>query len=240
MVFVTFSYLGWNMITYVAEEVKDPDHNIWMSTIISTLLVIALYTAINILYMVSAPMDTLKSQEGVGVISAIHLFGPEIKVIVSTFICWVILGSLSATIIGGSRIYYAMARDGLFFPSMAKLHPQFKSPHNALFFQAGYASLFMFIKELESLIVLVTSSILILSSLTAVTPFIFERRGLKSRFSIPGFPYTPVIYIVFNILIMYVLLKDKPAEGLWGILITLSSVPIYWFFNSRFRKSAKA
>jgi len=234
---VTFSYLGWNMVTYVAEEVKNPERNIWLSILIACIMVIALYLSINFLFLVSAPPEQLKNQEGIGVISAINLFGKGSTALVSAFICWVLLGSLSATIIGGSRVYYAMAKDGLFFPSLAKIHPFYKSPHNALFFQAGYASLFMFVKELESLLYLITCSILILSSLTAMTPFIFAKRGLKSKFRIPGYPFTPVIYVFFNIVIMIMLYYDRPVEGLWGIGITLSSIPIYYFFKKRFRKA---
>lgn len=112
---VTFSYLGWNMITYVAEEVKDPEKNIYKSVFVSCTLVTLLYVLINFLYLSSAPVQFLAGDEKIGVTASGFLFGNGVNILITAFICWVFLGGISAYIIGGSRIYFAMARDGFFF-----------------------------------------------------------------------------------------------------------------------------
>ncbi|TGK01637.1 amino acid permease [Leptospira semungkisensis] len=229
---VTFSYLGWNMITYVAEEVKDPDKNIYKSVLVSCSLVTLLYVLINFLYLSSAPSHVLAGDEKIGVTASGFLFGKEVKLFVTAFICWVFMGGISAYIIGGSRIYFAMARDGFFFPSMSKLHPKYHSPYKSLAFQFAYACLFCFVKEIESLLYLITCSTLLLATITAYTPIIFEKRHLRTEFKIPGYPYSTYLYILFNILIITSLVWSKPAEALWGLGFTLLSVPMYYYFKN--------
>ncbi|MCR1794709.1 MULTISPECIES: APC family permease [unclassified Leptospira] len=228
---VTFSYLGWNMITYVAEEVKDPEKNIYKSVIVSCTLVTLLYVLINFLYLSSAPFQLLAGDEKIGVTASGFLFGKGVNILITAFICWVFLGGISAYIIGGSRIYFAMARDGFFFPSMAKLHSKYHSPYKSLVFQFLYACLFCFVKEIESLLYLITCSTLLLATITAYTPVIFEKRHLKNEFKIPGYPYSTYLYILSNILIIGTLLYNKSAEALWGFAFTLFSVPLYYYFK---------
>ncbi len=229
---VTFSYLGWNMITYVAEEVKEPEKNIYKSVLISCTLVTLLYVLVNFLYLSSAPVELLVGDEKIGVTAAGFLFGKEVKLLITAFICWVFMGGISAYIIGGSRIYFAMARDGYFFPSMAKLHSKYHSPYMSLSFQCAYACLFCLVKEIESLLYLITCSTLLLATITAYTPIIFEKRHLKNEFKIPGYPYSTYLYILSNILIIVSLIWSKPAEALWGFGFTLLSVPAYFYFKN--------
>ncbi|WP_040510237.1 APC family permease [Leptospira wolffii] len=228
---VTFSYLGWNMITYVAEEVKEPDKNIYKSVLTACTLVTLLYVLINFLYLSSAPSSVLAGDEKIGVTAAGFLFGKGVKLLITAFICWVFIGGISAYVIGGSRIYFAMARDGYFFPSMAKLHSKYHSPYMSLAFQCVYACLFCLVKEIESLLYLITCSTLILATITAYTPIIFEKRHLKSEFKIPGYPYSTYIYIISNILIIGSLIWSKPAEALWGFGFTLLCLPMYFLFK---------
>ncbi|XDD51928.1 APC family permease [Leptospira sp. WS92.C1] len=228
---VTYSYLGWNMITYVAEEVKDPDKNIYKSVLYSCALVTTLYILMNFLFLSSGTISEL-SGDKIGITASSALFGPQAAVFITAFICWAFLGSISAYIIGGSRIYFAMARDGFFFPSMAKLHPKHKSPYMSLAFQCVYACLFCFVKEIESLLYLITCSTLLLATITAYTPILFEKRHYKLKFRIPGYPYTTYLYIASNIGIIATLLWNKPTEAFWGIGFTLLSIPMYYYFKA--------
>ncbi|WP_231384515.1 APC family permease [Leptospira alstonii] len=228
---VTYSYLGWNMITYVAEEVKDPDKNIYKAVLYSCALVTILYILINFLFLSSGSLAEL-SGDKIGITASSALFGPRAAVFITAFICWAFLGSISAYIIGGSRIYFAMARDGFFFPNMAKLHPKHKSPYMSLVFQCGYACLFCFVKEIESLLYLITCSTLLLATITAYTPILFEKRHYKLKFRIPGYPYTTYLYIASNIGIIATLLWNKSTEAFWGIGFTLLSVPMYYYFKT--------
>lgn len=159
------------------------------------------------------------------------MFGPKATVFITVFICWAFLASISAYIIGGSRIYFAMARDGFFFQNMAKLHSKHKSPYMSLLFQCGYACLFCFVKEIESLLYLITCSTLLLATITAYTPILFEKRNYKLKFRIPGYPYTTYLYIASNFGIIATLLWNKPTEAFWGIGFTFLSIPMYYYFK---------
>ncbi len=232
---VSFSYLGWNMVTYVAGEVKDPRKVIPLSVIIACLMVGTVYILINLLFLVSAPVAELKGQTGIGVIVAKKLFGENVSIFMSVFICWIILGSMSAMIIGGSRIYYAMANDGVFFKSLANLHPTYGTPTKALWVQASYASILIFFNQLEDLLYFITCAILFLSSLTAFIPFILDKTHKeKTDYKIPLFPLPPILYILANITLMILLAKDTPMNAIKGIGITLSAIPVYYLFRKSF------
>ncbi|RHX95428.1 amino acid permease [Leptospira yasudae] len=235
---VTYSYLGWNMITYVAEEVKDPDKNIYKAVLYSCALVTTLYILINFLFLSSGSVAEL-SGDKIGITASSALFGPKATILITAFICWAFLGSISAYIIGGSRIYFAMARDGFFFQNMAKLHSKHKSPYMSLLFQCGYACLFCFVKEIESLLYLITCSTLLLATITAYTPILFEKRHYKLKFRIPGYPYTTYLYIASNVGIIATLLWNKPTEAFWGVGFTLLSVPMYYYFKATQNSSPK-
>ncbi|NCN09793.1 MAG: amino acid permease [Leptospira sp.] len=230
---VIFSYLGWNMVTYIAEEVKDPEKNISRTIIYGSALVAILYLLVNLSFLLTLSPNELRNNEGIATISSIHVFGESAKFYFSVFFCLVILGSLSATIIGGSRIYFAMARDGLFFPFLSKLHSHYKSPYNSLFFQAVYASIFI-IFDLEFLLYMITCAILIMSALTAFSVFIFERRGHRAKYKIPLYPFTPILYILGCILLVIYLAMKNPIEAFSGIFILLSSIPVYLIFKKKF------
>jgi APA family basic amino acid/polyamine antiporter len=228
---VSFSYLGWNMITYIAEEVKSPEKTILRSAVTACLLVCGLYVSLNLLFLISAPASELAGKEGIGAIAFQRLFGGELSILTTGFIAWVILGSLSAILIGGSRVYFAMARDGVFLPEFSKIHPKYHSPYVSIFFQAFVAILFCFVKEIESLLYMITCSILILSCLTAATPFRFNKMGYKSDYKIPFYPLPIIIYILSNLAVMFVLFSEKPITAIWGLVITLMSLPIYFIFR---------
>ncbi len=234
---VSFSYLGWNMVTYVAGEIKDPRRIIPLSIVIACFMVMSLYIAINLLFLVSAPVAELKGQGGIGVIAAKHLFGDGITTVISLFICWIILGSMSAMIIGGSRIYYAMANDGLFFRSLADLHPKYASPFKALLFQCVYSSILIIFNQLEDLLYFITCAILFLSSLTAFIPFILKKEfKSESDYKIPLFPLPPILYITANIILISILAYEQPGNAIKGIGITLMAIPVYFVFRNSFKK----
>ncbi|MCG6139191.1 APC family permease [Leptospira mtsangambouensis] len=228
---VSFSYLGWNMITYIAEEVKNPEKTIVRSAITACFLVAGLYFAINLLFVISAPIGELAGQDGIGAIAFQKLFGVNYSILTTSFIAWVILGSMSAILIGGSRVYFAMARDGVFLPSFSKVHPKWHSPYVSIFFQGFVAILFLFVKEIEALLYMITCSILILSCLTAATPFRFEKMGMKSDYKIPFYPLPIFLYIFANIAVMAILFIEKPVTATWGLMITLIALPVYYGFR---------
>jgi len=232
MIPVSFAFFGWNMVTYVAGEVKEPEIIIPRSIILACSAVGIIYLLMNVLYLGSSDAQTLiSSKEGVGVVASIQLFGTNAKFWMSLFILVMILGSLPAMIFAGSRIYYAMAKDKLFFSSLAKLHPKWHTPHNALLFQAVYSSFLILLGDIEKLLYFMTCAILLLSIFTSFIPIYLDWKGVPTVFKIPFFPLPPLIYILGTSFLILYLAFTSPENALSGLAITLAGVPVYFFMK---------
>ncbi len=237
MVPVTFSYLGWNMITYLAGEVKDPERNIPLSILLSCLITIGIYLSINLLYLMSAPISVLKGNEGVGVISASHLFGPWIVPFFTVFILWMVSGSLSSLLMGASRVYYAMAKDGVFFSGLADLHPVYLTPYKSILFQGVYASILLIFGSIKSLIFMITCAVFLLSTLTAFTVFKFKTSLPPSSYKIPFYPIPPLLFSLGNLILIVYLTLESWENTIWGLGISLSGIPVYFLFQKNILKN---
>lgn len=234
MIPVSFAYFGWNMVTYVAEEVKEPEKIIPQSVSLACFFVGIIYLLMNILYLGSSNSETLISaKEGVGVASATALFGEIGKQTMSVFILVMILGSLPAMIFAGSRIYYAMARDGVFFRFLKHVHPKWHTPHYALLFQASYTSFLILLGDVEKLLYFMTCSILLLSILTTLIPIYldFQQKTPKTSYKIPLYPFPPLIYALGTMVLLIYFAILSPENALAGIFITLLGIPAYYLFR---------
>ena len=230
MVPVTFSYLGWNMITYLGGEVEKPEKNIPFSIVLSCVITIIIYLSINTLYLVSAPQEQLMGAEGIGVISARNLFGEWIIPFFTIFILWMISGSLSSILMGASRVYYAMARDSVFFTSLADLHPEYHTPYKSLIFQGFYASFLLVFGNIQSLIYMITCAVFLLSTITSLTVFQFKKKYPDSSYNLPFYPIPPILFSLGNLVLIIYLTITSPENTFWGLTISLSGIPVYFLF----------
>jgi APA family basic amino acid/polyamine antiporter len=180
-------------------------------------------------------MENLKGQKEIGVIASINLFGHWIKPIVISFILVMFLGSISAIIFGASRVYYAMAKDRLFFPSLGEVHPKYGTPYKALLAQCGYAIFLLFFNSLQSLLYMITVAVMMLSILTAITPFFLKRKGFVSNYKIPFYPFTPIFFSLGNTIVIIYLSYMYPENAINGIALTLFGIPVYYIFRRKFK-----
>ncbi|MDA2924815.1 amino acid permease, partial [Acidobacteria bacterium AH-259-L09] len=128
LVFVFFGYSGWNAAVYVAEEIEKPERTLPIALAVGTALVTALYVALNVLYLYGASLEELKGVVAVGAKVANALFGSQTGRLFSLAMALSLLATVNAMCLVGPRVYYAMARDGAFFPIAARIHPKWKSP----------------------------------------------------------------------------------------------------------------
>jgi basic amino acid/polyamine antiporter, APA family len=236
MVPVTFSYLGWNMVTYVAGEVKDPQKNIPLSILLACIIVMLIYISMNFVYLFSVSIPNFQESDVIGMISSKFLFGEIGKNFFSVFILWMVTGSLSSILMGGSRVYYAMAKDGLFFPSMAVLHPKYETPYKSLVLQGLYACLLVTIGNVKVLLYMITCAIFLLSAITVLTVFKFKKTNPEKGYQIPFFPILPILFCLGNFIFVVYLTIQSPKDSLFGILITLAGLPFFYLFKSKFKK----
>ncbi len=151
---VMFSYSGWNAATYVAEEVRNPGRNVPLALAIGTAAVIVLYVALNALYLYALPIPELAGLSGGRLLDLVaeRLFGFAVANLVAVFTIVSLSASISAMTLAGPRVYYAMARDGMFLRSAAVVHPRFLTPARAIVAQGIWSSVLVLCGSMSQLV----------------------------------------------------------------------------------------
>jgi APA family basic amino acid/polyamine antiporter len=230
---VIFTYAGWNAVTYMAGEVKQPERNLPRALLWATLLVILLYLAINAVYFYAVPVDKMQGAIRVSEVATTALFGYQTSAWITAMITISILGALNVTVMIGPRIYFAMAQDGLFFHNLTRVHPRFYTPSNAVIVQALWSSLLILTGTFNFLLNYVSVIIAIFSALTvgAVLILRMKRPELKRPYEVWGYPLVPLLFVLANLGIALATLREKPLDALWGVAIVGLGVPAYLFWS---------
>lgn len=229
---VMFSYSGWNAAAYVAEEMRDPGRNVPRALGIGTATVILLYVGLNLLYLYAMPISELaKLQIGVRVVdvSAERLFGPAVASVLAAATIVMIAASVSAMIIAGPRVYYAMARDGLFFRSAAAVHPRFRTPAVAIVAQSLWSGLLVLSGTFDALVTYTGFAVVLFAGVAVFALFVLRwKHPTEPRpFRAWGYPVAPLIFGVSSLLIVANALWREPGPSLAGLLIIGAGVPLY-------------
>jgi len=233
MVSVLWTYDGWIFITYVAGEVKNPGRNIPLSLVFCMLIVISIYLLINFVFTYTLGIGAMGTSTLVASDSAFIFLGEKGAVLVSIIILISLLGANNGFILTSARINYAMARDKLFFRQAAKVHPKFKSPANALVIQALWASVLTFSGTYNQLItyIIFASWIFYAMSCAAVIILRKKRPEMKRPYKTPGYPYIPIIFILFAVFLTFNTILEAPRDAAVGAGIILAGLPLYFYWK---------
>jgi APA family basic amino acid/polyamine antiporter len=236
MVGVLWSYGGWQHATYTAGEAKDPRRDVPVAMIIAAFAVTAIYVSINIAYMFLLPAASIASSSSVAADAVGTVLGPigggliAVAIFISTF------GTAGIYTLTAPRIYFAMANDGLFFRQVSLIHPKYNTPYYAIIFQSTWAViLVLFWGTFENLISYVVFTDWIFFALAAATVFIFRRRNpqVKREYKVPGYPFTPLFFIVTAVWFVINTLVNKPEQAAAGILLLGLGVPVYFYWKRK-------
>jgi basic amino acid/polyamine antiporter, APA family len=243
-----FSADAWNNVTFTAGEVKNPHRNLPLSLALGTGAVIALYIACNFIYLNVLPLDGSPQgatvlergikyaiEDRVGTAVMTQMFGSvggalmAVAVLISSF------GCNNGLILAGARVYYAMARDGLFFRSVGKLHPTYKTPAVSLMVQMVWTCILCLSGTYGQLLDYIVFAVLVFYILTIVGLFVLRRAHPKAErpYRAVGYPVLPAIYIVMALFIDVVLLRYKPQYTWPGLIIVLIGIPVYYLWSRR-------
>jgi len=233
MVSVLWTYDGWIFITYVAGEVKNPGRNIPLSLVFCMLIVISIYLLINFVFTYTLGIGAMGTSTLVASDSASIFLGEKGAALVSIIILISLLGANNGFILTSARINYAMARDKLFFRQAAKVHPKFKSPANALVIQALWASVLTFSGTYNQLItyIIFASWIFYAMSCAAVIILRKKRPEMKRPYKTPGYPYIPIIFILFAVFLTFNTILEAPRDAAVGAGIILAGLPLYFYWK---------
>ena len=230
---VIFTYAGWNAVIYMAGEVKKPATDLPYSLLWANLLVIALYLAVNAVYLYGVPVQDMKGVLRVAEVATTALFGYHTSAWITGIIALSILGAMNAITMTGPRIYYAMAVDRIFFRRLARVHPRFHTPSNAIILQALWASILVLTGTFEALLTYVTVVIVLFSALTvgAVLVLRARRPEMTRPYKIWGYPAVPSLFIVAYLGIVLATFWERPHESLLGAGIVALGIPAYFFWS---------
>jgi APA family basic amino acid/polyamine antiporter len=235
---VMFMYSGFNAAAYMAEEVRNPGRNLPLSLAMGTTAVIAIYLLLNVLFLYVMPIGELALVKGsVLDVVADRLLGPRAGDVIGIISIISLSASTNAYIFAGPRVYFAMARDGVFFPAAAKVHPKYKTPATSILAQGALAIVLILTGSLDSLGNYVGFSITLFLGVAVAAVFVLRARepDAPRPFKAIGYPVTPAIFVVVSLAIVLNAYYSAPRVTLLGTLIILAGIPLYLFFTRRER-----
>jgi APA family basic amino acid/polyamine antiporter len=232
---VFWAFDGWNNINYVAGEIKNPKRNLKFALIAGTLGITLLYFFTNVIYFFALPLGELKGVVTVAERASSSLFGATAAGLISAMILISILGALNGAIFVGPRVYYAMARDGLFFKRVGGVHPRFKTPGFSLVLQALWASLLALTGTFEQLFTFAMFAGILFWVLAAAAIFTLRKKrpDLPRPYKAWGYPVVPMIFILALSGILLNTLIRRPVESLAGVVLMASGIPVYYMWNRK-------
>lgn len=230
-----FAYDAWNTVTFVAEEVREPKKNLPRALFLGSVVVTVVYVLTNVAYLAAVPIGDMAAIEEnrIGQTLATLLFGSVgtklvvVAILISTF------GCVNGLILGGARVCYAMAREGLFFPSCAKLHPVRGTPVAALWLQGIWSCVLTLTGSFDALLTYTTFASVLFAVLTVVGVFVLRAKhpNAERPYRCWGYPVTPILYLAIAVpFLVYVIQGDPVSTGI-GMLLVLSGVPAFLIWN---------
>ena len=241
-----FSADAWNNVTFTAGEVKNPHRNLPLSLALGTGVVIALYIACNFVYLNVLPLDgaatgatilergiKYASEDRVGTAVMTQMFGAAGGALMAFAILLSSFGCANGLILSGPRVYYAMAKDGLFFRKVSKLHPTYKTPAVSLMVQMVWTCILCLSGTYGQLLDYIIFAVLVFYILTIVGLFILRRThpNAERPYRAVGYPVLPGVYILMALFIDVVLLRYKPQYTWPGLGIVLLGIPVYFLWS---------
>ena len=231
---VMFTYSGWNAASYVAEEVRNPGRNVPLALALGTGVVIVIYLLLNGLYLYVLPANELAAVNGsVLDVVAGRLLGGAAGDTMGIVSIVSLLAGISAMTFAGPRVYFAMARDGLFFRRAATIHHRYRTPAVAIVAQAAWSSVLVLTAQAQTLLTYTGFAIILFSGVAVMALFVLRARqpDAERPFLAWGYPIAPGIYVVASALILANGLYTAPGPTGAGALVILAGLPIYLLFR---------
>lgn len=227
-----FSSDAWNNVTFIAGEIKNPKRNIGLSLFLGTLIVTLLYVTTNLMYLYVLPLDGIAYPQAdrLAISAANNIFGDAGKLIIAILIMVSTFGCNNGLILAGARVYYTMAKDGLFFRKAGELNNN-SVPQWALWAQCVVASLLCLSGEYGNLLDMISFVVVLFYALTIGGIFILrvKRPDAERPYKAFLYPFLPALYIVMGITFCVALIIMKPAFAGAGLVIVLIGIPLYYF-----------
>lgn len=235
MIAVLWTYDGWYGMVFSAEELRDPNRSLPRSLVGGTLIILVLYLLLNLVYLRALPIARMAASSRIGEDAAAALFGTVGARLLSAAILVSIFGCLSATILYSSRIYMPMARDGLFFRTLAKIDPRTRVPARSLWAQSLWAILLTLSGTYEQLFTYVTFAVVLFQAAAGIALFVVRKRRpeLRRGYRAWGYPIVPALFVLASFLLVGNTLAERPIESVAGLGLLALGLPAYGYWRRR-------
>ncbi len=242
LIIVMFVYSGWNAAAYMAEEVRDPGRNLPRALALGTGAVTLIYILINVLYLKVIPIQELVTVKGsVLDVAAERLIGVRAGDVMGIVSIIGLVAGVNAMTFAGPRVYFAMARDGVFLPAAARIHPTYKTPWISVAGQAAWATVLILTGSLDALGNYVAFAITLFAGIAVAAVFVLRARDPHAPrpFKAVGYPWTPAIFVFFSFVMVVNSIYRQPRVTGVGLLLIAAGIPLYFWFTRR-AKSGRA
>ena len=233
LIFVSFAYSGWNAAAYIGSEIQNPGRNIPLALVGGTLLVMVLYLLLNVVYLYALAPIQMSGVVEIGARAAAALFGEPGSRLVAGAIAVGLLSLISAMILAGPRVYYAMARDGVFFRLFGRVTKSHQTPGYSILLQAVIAIAMVLTASFEKLLFYIGFTLSLFTMFTVAGLFILRKRQPQAHLTYRtwGYPLTPGIFITGNLWIICYSVFSKPVMALFGVGTIVIGLLVYALFS---------
>lgn len=240
-----WAYEGWASTGYLGGEIKNANRNLPLALVLGACFVMVIYVAINFTYLFVLPIDQIIaahfSQNTIAAVAVVgHFLGSGGVLFISILILFTTFGATNSTVLPPPRLYYAMAKDGIFFRWASYLNPKYNTPSKALMVQAGWASILVLSGSFDQLTDMLVFASFIFYGAVTLGVFILRVREPETHrpYKAWGYPIIPGVFLLFCVALVFITLFSKPREALLGLGLMATGIPFYfWWIRKDGRKT---
>jgi APA family basic amino acid/polyamine antiporter len=240
MIACLWAYEGWYCLSSVAGEVKNPHRSVPLALALGVVIIITIYLSANLAYLKILPIEEIARSPRVAATVAERTIGPLGASFVSLTILLSIVGAVNGTILTAARVYFALARDGLFFARVGEIHPRFETPGISLLYHGLWSSILAVSGSYEKLFSYVIFAAWIFYGMTVTGVLILRRRAPEAPrpYRMWGYPWTPLMFAAVSLWFVLNTLVTTPGPSLTGLAIIATGAPVYFYLRGRARAAA--
>lgn len=237
LVAILWAYDGWNNVSMVSSEIKNPQRNLPLALISGTLGVMAIYLVANFAYFYVLTSAEVAASDRVPAQMMRKIFGNSGANVVSIAAMISIFSALNGSILSGGRVPFAMARDGLFFKKIAEIHPEYRTPGQSMIWLSLWSAVLVFSGQYDQLATYVVFASWILYGMATASVFVLRKKypNRERPYKTLGYPVVPALFVMVAVILILFTLKDQPRESILGLTLIVAGIPFYYHW----RKTAK-
>jgi basic amino acid/polyamine antiporter, APA family len=237
MIAVLWAYDGWHLLTFAAGEVRNPKRNLTIGLLVGTLLVMGLYIIVNLAYLYVLPLNSIASSSRVASDALEAAIGPLGGTLVAVAILISITGAINSNVLGGPRVFFAMAQEGLFFKRVAYIHPRFHVPTVSIALNGAWAVFLTMVGSFEQLFsyVIFVAWIFYAMGAAAVMVLRHKQPEVPRPYKVWGYPWVPILFCIIAAAIVANTVVNDFKNSFWGLVVVCTGLPAYLFWRKRIR-----